>query len=301
MLSSASGELRANHQLEEFTFSGPNSFRLLGRLWRTQEQARGTVFGCHGYTEHSGRYGEFARFLNGHSLNLALFDLPGHGLSSGRRANIDCFEDYQRCLENFFKEIRAWNVSGPFYLFGHSLGGLISTRFLQTSELAKEVSRAAVTCPLLGLSTHSFHGVGHLAESRFGSKILRWLCEVLPNVTLPNKKDLGGGVLTHDPEMEKLRQIDPLIKPTVTIHFTREFLRAIDCAFSDASKLTTPFLILRADDDMVVSVNAQKKFFDQLSLADKKFVNYPGMWHELLNETIREKVKNEILTWYVRP
>lgn len=283
---------------ESFRFLGVRGWSLYARLWRASSpDFRGTVFGCHGYTEHSGRYGDFARYLNGQGFHFTTFDLPGHGLSDGRKANIDAFSDYVECLLAFFDQIEKLALKPPYFLFGHSLGGLIGLRFLQTSLAARKVEKAFVTCPLLGLSTHSFHGVGVVVQNRWTARILEEICNWLPNIYLPNKKDLGGSVLTHDERIAALRKEDPLIDPKVTIHWTREFLRGIRCAFDDVQKIHTPLAIFQSGDDRVVSPTAPKVFFDQLLVKQKLFKVYPEMWHELLNETNRDQVREDIFLW----
>jgi lysophospholipase len=288
----------SNSIFEQFSFEGPRPFKLFGRLWHTTQRARGSVIACHGYTEHSGRYEDLAADLTTHGYHFGIFDLPGHGLSSGRRANIDNFDDYVASLELFCEQARDRTWPEPYFLLGHSLGGLISIRFLQSSKAATKIKAALVTCPLLGLSTHSFHGVGHLAEYAWGARLLRWMCEIAPNISLPNKKDLGGSVLTHDPHEVELRKQDPLIKPTVTIHWTREFLKAIDLAVAQKNQLQTPLCILQAEDDRVVSVKAPKQFFDLLTVSPKKYMSYPNMWHELLKEINRDQVRSDIREWF---
>jgi alpha-beta hydrolase superfamily lysophospholipase len=124
------------------------------------------------------------------------------------------------------------------------------------------------------------------------------MCEIAPNISLPNKKDLGGSVLTHDPHEVELRKQDPLIKPTVTIHWTREFLKAIDLAVAQKNQLQTPLCILQAEDDRVVSVKAPKQFFDLLTVSPKKYMSYPNMWHELLKEINRDQVRSDIREWF---
>lgn len=285
--------------MREFNFLGAGELKLLAREWlSSSESFRGTIFGCHGYTEHSGRYQDFAAKANERGFNIALFDLPGHGLSEGRRSDIRRFDDYVLSLSLLFDEIKKRKLNGPYYLFGHSLGGLICIRFLQTAPQISEVSKVGLVCPLLGLSPYSFHGVGNFVQSALGVKLLRTACRLLPNFTLPNKGKSGVDVLTHDLEIARERALDPLIHPSVTIRWTREFLGAIERAFKDAPRIHTPLAIFQAGDDRVVSVKAPRRFFDNIAVSNKKFIEYPGMWHELLHEVNRAQVRTDILDWF---
>ncbi len=293
--------------MQSFGFKGADNLRLVGREWRSESKSaldasfKGTIFGCHGYTEHSGRYQEFADLANQQGFNVALFDLPGHGLSEGRRSDIARFGDYVLSLELFFEEVQKRNLLGPYYLFGHSLGGLICIRFLQVTTKTNLIAKAALVCPLLGLSPYSFHGVGKLVQSRWGAKFLKFLCTIVPNFTLPNKGESGLNVLTHDEAMIKERALDPLIRPSVTVRWTREFLDAVERAFKDENRISTSLAIFQAGDDRVVSVTAPRKFYELLKVKDKKFVEYPDMWHELLHEVNRVQVRADILDWFGEP
>ena len=54
----------------------------------SRDACRGTVFVLHGYYDHGGLYGTLLRYLLHKGYGVVLFDLPGHGLSSGDRAAI---------------------------------------------------------------------------------------------------------------------------------------------------------------------------------------------------------------------
>ena len=50
---------------------------------------RGTVFLVHGYFDHAGLYGHLIKHCLQQGLAVIIFDLPGHGLSSGEKARIE--------------------------------------------------------------------------------------------------------------------------------------------------------------------------------------------------------------------
>jgi alpha-beta hydrolase superfamily lysophospholipase len=65
----------------------------------SRDACRGTVFVLHGYYDHGGLYGKLLRYLLHKGYGVVLFDLPGHGLSSGDRAAITSFTQYTDVLE----------------------------------------------------------------------------------------------------------------------------------------------------------------------------------------------------------
>lgn len=92
----------------------------------TQQTARGTVFLLHGYLEHSGIYQPLIREVLEQGFNVILFDLPGHGLSSGEIANIQDFDHYQQVLWSVTQAIaQDRRLCQPWLGIGQSTGGAI--------------------------------------------------------------------------------------------------------------------------------------------------------------------------------
>jgi len=84
----------------------------------------------HGLGEHSLRH-EFILKLFSQNYNIAIYDLRGHGRSSGRRAYVEDFRLFSKDLQaviDFLK--RDFNMT-KFSLFGHSMGGLITADYMQ--------------------------------------------------------------------------------------------------------------------------------------------------------------------------
>lgn len=286
-----------NFGKSEFFFSGVNSQKLFGRIWKTDSpEVRGSIIGIHGYSEHSGCYRAFARFLNQNGFHLFMLDLPGHGQSDGARGNIDNFEDYLSSFDLFLERIKT-EIDGPQVLFAHSLGGLISIRYLESGRGAERFQTAFFSSPLLGLSPHCFFGVGRALQNKWGRKALHSLTRFIPNLQIPGETSLGDSILTHDKEMNRRRRADHLIKPIVTTHWTREFLSVVEKAHSDVDRITTPLAVFQAGDDRVTDAEAAEDFVRKLRASPKYFKKYPGLFHEILNEIERERVMGDMLQW----
>ena len=60
---------------------------------------RGSLIAVHGLFDHAALWRHQLRWALGRGLAVCLFDLPGHGLSSGDRAHIDDFLHYVTALE----------------------------------------------------------------------------------------------------------------------------------------------------------------------------------------------------------
>lgn len=81
-------------------------------------KTRATIVLLHGYEEHSGNLlGIATRFLE-EGYAVCLYDMPGHGLSDGKRGSIDDFSGYSSVLCDFLKI--AGDGPNPVYFIGHS-------------------------------------------------------------------------------------------------------------------------------------------------------------------------------------
>ena len=115
------------------SFKGKRGVALFRQSWHPIGQARGGLVIVHGLKDHSSRYDALARQLAAEGIAVFVFDLRGHGRSSGRRVAVDAFDDYVADLEAFIAEIEP-DVSGPLFLFGHSMGGAIAAAYVATRE-----------------------------------------------------------------------------------------------------------------------------------------------------------------------
>ncbi|MFT4022116.1 MAG: alpha/beta hydrolase, partial [Acinetobacter sp.] len=90
------------------------------------ESVRGTVFLIHGYLEHSGIYQPIIAEILSQGFSVLVFDLPGHGLSSGSPASIQNFNHYQDVLKAVYQYVKnAEQLPQPWLGIGQSTGGAI--------------------------------------------------------------------------------------------------------------------------------------------------------------------------------
>ena len=96
-------------------------------------QYKATVIILHGYLNHSGLMRRTADYLIEQDYAVAMFDLPGHGLSEGKRAAIDDFSEYGCALGDFLTVIKN-EVHGPYHIVAHSTGASAVTEYLLTNN-----------------------------------------------------------------------------------------------------------------------------------------------------------------------
>ncbi len=106
------------------------------------DQPRYLALLIHGYGEHLGRYQYVARTLQAQGARVFGPDHLGHGLSQGERVLIEDYDavvdDVQRVVSHFRQQYPAL----PLVVIGHSMGGMIATRYVQ--RYGEEVRAGAV-------------------------------------------------------------------------------------------------------------------------------------------------------------
>ena len=84
----------------------------------------GTAIVVHGYMDHIGLFNHLIQDLLKRHLTVVCFDLPGHGLSTGRPGYILDYADYVNVLESVINISKA-KFPGPLHGIGQSMGGAI--------------------------------------------------------------------------------------------------------------------------------------------------------------------------------
>ncbi|MFS2161198.1 alpha/beta hydrolase [Pseudomonas sp. Pseusp122] len=120
-LSFANSGLLSRSWLGRFEAAG---YDIVGQVW-LPEQPRATMFLMHGFYDHMGLYRHVVEWALTQGFAVISCDLPGHGLSSGSRASINDFAEYQLVLQGLFAEAEALQLPKPWHLCGQSTGGAI--------------------------------------------------------------------------------------------------------------------------------------------------------------------------------
>jgi len=239
----------------------------------------------HGTGEHHGRYAHVARYLNERGWDVYTGDLPGYGQSPGKRGHIDSFSRYIETVHQWTKEAVEQSDGRPVYLMGHSLGGLIVTRYVQTQATASKLSGIILTSPCLELV---------LKVPEWKKRLAKVLDRIWPSLALSN--GISPDMVSRDAEVQDLYKRDPLNCHKVSVRWFEELHRAMGQAWEEANKLDLPILILQAGDDLLVDARAVERFADRIQ-AEKEFHLFPHLRHEVLNEPEKEQVLERIVQW----
>lgn len=127
------------HHIGSFTAA---NYELAAQVF-LQGDAKGTALLVHGYYDHVGIYGSLIEFCLQQGWNVLAFDLPGHGLSSGDRAAISNFDEYDQVFCAALKQVKEMQhysktESQPLHIFGQSTGGAIIINYLLSRNIQQQ-------------------------------------------------------------------------------------------------------------------------------------------------------------------
>ena len=265
------------------TFSGVRGVPIAHREWLPDGDARGTVVIAHGINEHSGRYEHVAERLVRDRWMVAAADHRGHGLSGGRRAAVERFDDWITDLDSYIRGILT-AAPHPLFLLGHSLGGLIATVYALRHQDALDG---------LILSSPSVMPPAKMSPTtlRAGRFLSRWASN-LPVVAL--RLD----AVSRDPAVVAAYRADPLVHlGKVRARTGAEILRAIDEVRRDISRLHLPVLTVQGTVDLLVDPGAARWVDGHVGSEDHTLRIYEGLYHEVFNEPERDVVLDDLAGW----
>ena len=245
---------------------------------------RAAVVLVHGFGEHSGRYEALIRHLLEHGYDVTVYDHRGHGKSSGLYGHIDRFSHYEDDLQVIIDSARKTSSGGGLFLIGHSMGGLVTLRYLTREDAT--VAGAVVSAPLLAIAARvPAHKV---LIARIGAALA-------PRLRLPN--DIDPTVLSRDPEVGRAYAADPLVGRLVSTRWFAEAVYAMKEVKTAASKITTPLLLLHGTEDRLAAIEATKALYPLIASRDKELRVLEGFYHELFNEPEKEEIYRRVTDW----
>ena len=265
-------------------FDSSKGRHIFEQWWRPDGDPRGVVAICHGFAEHSGRYGEVAEYLNSRGYAVEALDLRGHGRSDGVRVHVRSFNEYLTDLDRFLKNVRTRNPGLPVVLLGHSMGGGMAALYV----IVRQPGLAGVI--LSGPAV----GSGLLALPRLRRLMLR-VMSLTPRLRLPS---LPAAAVSRDSEVVQKYEEDPLVfRGGSTVAHARAWLRSLARSSRDMELFECPLLIVHGSDDKLVPTAGSEELYRRAQSLDKTLKLYDGLYHEVMNEPERLEVLGEIAAW----
>jgi acylglycerol lipase len=261
------------------------------------ERTRCVVAIVHGGAEHVGRYDHVARALAEEDALVFGADHRGQGQSGGPRGHVEDFSVFTNDLHHVLTTVAESLPSEqqpdrmPWFLFGHSMGGLVTLLYLSDRAIALPLRGAVISAPFFEL-TMKVNPV-KIAAARLASR-------VLPRLSFATGLPSDG--ISRDPEEVAKYAKDSLRVDTVTSRFVAASDLARERVQSILPTLTVPMLWYAGTADRIVSYDAISRAFQRLPRRqryDQRFETFDGYYHELHNEPrgLREPVLDLVRKW----
>jgi alpha-beta hydrolase superfamily lysophospholipase len=266
----------------ELQLSAADGTPLHVERWTPDGEVRFVVVVAHGGAEHVGRYAWLSKALGEVGGLVVGPDHRGQGKSGGPRGHVERFEDYaadlRRVMERTAEDLPASQRPDalPWFVYGHSMGGLITLTYLLDHEKAIPLSGAIVSSPLLGLAMK----VG--AVKRFAGDVL---AKLLPKVTLPT--GIPPELICRDPEEVARYRADDRRVGVVSAGWFHALLRAIARVENEIEKVALPMRWAVGTGDGICDHEAMLRVFRSIDDArehDQTLKIWEGYYHELHNE-----------------
>ncbi|MFC3703846.1 alpha/beta fold hydrolase [Devosia honganensis] len=284
-------------------FVTSDKVRLRYGLWpRAAGPQRGTVCLVQGRTEYIEKYFETIEDFRQRGFAVATFDWRGQGgsdrlIGNGTLGYVDRFEDYWTDLRCFHAGILLPDCPPPFYLVGHSMGGLAS--LYATTRDRMMFDRAFLSTPMVGLhgmdaslgrmaalaETLSFAGLGRLPLARRGDR--------RPEAAMYPDNPLTSDRRRYLRMVETIAADDGLYIGPPTFRWLATAMRAMLEAQQDrfAGRIGIPLLMLAAARDRIVSTPAIEEL--GLRLRNGRHMMIAGARHELFMES--DAIRGQVL------
>jgi alpha-beta hydrolase superfamily lysophospholipase len=288
--------------MDERTFVDAYGVEVFTRWWPIDDP-RGVVLISHGASEHSGRYDRFARALNTAAFAAVALDQRGHGRTVPATPRGVMGPGGGDAVVGDLHELRAaaratFGLDAPMFLFGHSLGSLIALAYLarHADGLAGSV--------LCGMAT-DVDGASALAPLLQGFAVMR--DEPAKDLLAANNAAFEPARtpfdwLSRDPDEVDRYIADPMCGDDnpLTYGYLIDLFDVVAPACDQLASISCPIFVIAGDHDPVAGMGANARTLaDALEAADVpvELKLYEGARHELLNETNRDQVTDDIVDW----
>ena len=290
----------------------PKNLRILGfhdlalntYIFDNVKNPKAVVVVVHGMQEHCQRYKDFANFLNKNGFIAICSDLRGHGQTAESKEKLGFGEKdiFNETISDQIKIIdwakKTYNL--PIYLFGHSYGSMLGQVLIQKCPLIEK----AVLCGTTNGSSFIMKMGGMLASflsifKKDASKggLIEKAC-----ISSYGKGFERGNWLSRDEKNFDRYIADEYCGGSFPFGFYKSMIKNMNKANRGIERIGDKkvFLIAGNQDPVGEKSKQVKKLYQKYlkNNIDAQIKIYDGARHELLNETNKNEVYEDVLNFY---
>ena len=272
-------------------------------VWDEVESPKAVLQLSHGMCENLGRYDDFARFMNKHGYIVIGDDHRGYGLTDDGKGWSEGEFVGSTVIDLLILngQIKQKYPDLPVVFLGHSYGSILGQRFIEFNTGIK-------ACVLTGTLALPY-GVGLLGQA------LMWLPKLVlgkVRMAMPEANkgfedtDVPGAWLTKDKEIRNAYVADPLAGGKASIAFMYGMIKLL-------AKGARPRSLKKIDKDLPIAIYCGSEDpvgmkgklppklaerYKKLGIKTVDLKLYQNDRHEVLNETDRDVVYNDVLAFF---
>lgn len=300
---------------KEFTYPSRDGVtQIHGIMWMPEGEVKAVLQICHGMVEYIDRYDEFARFLTEQGYCVVGHDHLGHGKSIQSEEYYGYFHETKgnQYVIGDIHRLRLMAMKKypevPYFMLGHSMGSYLLRQYL--------------TMYGNGLNGAIIMGTGYMGPVILGAG--KCLCRAIAAVkgwkyhsALMNNIGFGGfnrkfepcdspnTWVTSDETIRSKYENDPLCSFTFTVNGYYQMFTGMQVLTKrknmEKVPKDLPVFFVAGEDDPVGNFGKSvrkicRKYIDS-GMKDVSIKLYPGDRHEILNETDRQQVYEDLYRW----
>lgn len=275
--------------------------KIFCREWTTKNP-KAVVMIFHGMVEHSGRYHEFAKFLNAKGYNVFCFDLRGHGQTAESVDTISQYDGdlFADCVKDgmFFADMLLEKYKLPLVVMGHSFGSFLLQSFIQQYHKHNIAIFSGSACMKGQASVAMGKIVAGITKLFYGKNAK---CKMIYKMSFgaygkPFKD--GNWLSRNEQNWEEYKQ-DPYCGAICSANFYLSFFKNLQKIYSakllQNVDLDVPILVTSGSNDPVGGKNASlvsklENMYRNLGVEMVEYKVWEDARHEILNETNKKEV-----------
>ena len=250
------------------------------------ENSKARIIACHGFMDHSGRYASEAEWFNQNGYDFIIYDHRAHGHSGGKpKAYIHDFNHFVKDLKTVNNHIN--NDDKPFFLFGHSMGGLVQLSYLLDHYTEDQNFKGVLfSAPFLMPDKNT---------APLLQKMSGFVAAVLPKLKTIK---LDVNEISTDPVQVKAYAEDPL-NYTEGIYAKSgfELLKQLKKVAPRFQEFSFPFIIQHGTIDKLAEPQGSQLLFEQSKSEDKELIKLEGIKHEITRDVSKKEVLEKYTAW----
>jgi alpha-beta hydrolase superfamily lysophospholipase len=280
--------------------------------WLPDGRPRALVQIAHGAGEHARRYDRFARHLAAHGYGVIASDHRGHGATAAATggygvAGQDAWRAIVDDLKGIGDEVRAGRPGVPLVFFGHSLGSMLARDYAQEyGDGLAGLILSGTFRSLPGAETgRDLERLDAEIAGRGSTALSGYVPDLFASFNDPFEHRTGYEWLSRDEAQVDRYVADEACGFPFSTSLSRDWVCAV-------RKINDPRNLARIPRDLPVHVVVGEKDpcnqgmtlvyemledFRYVGIRDLSWRAYEDARHEILNETNRDEVQEDLRAW----